>query len=280
MEMKLKFTKMHGAGNDFILIDEYDEILIPDEKKPKIVAKIADRHFGIGSDGVIFVRKSEKQDIKFLFYNPDGSTAEMCGNGIRCFAKYIYEKNILTKEKMFVETLAGTIVPELSVDCGIVKLVKVDMGTPAVEFVNKEIKINENNYRLTSVSMGNPHAVLFYDNVDDPDVIKIGREIRNHTAVFPHGANVHFVEKIDRNEFKIRTYERGVEDETLACGTGICASAVASALNNKVANKFGEILFHAKGGDVEVLLEFDGIKITRVYLIGGAEYVFEGEIEV
>jgi len=148
MEMKLKFTKMHGAGNDFILIDEYDEILIPDEKKPKIVAKIADRHFGIGSDGVIFARKSEKQDIKFLFYNPDGSTAEMCGNGIRCFAKYIYEKKILTKEKMFVETLAGTIVPELSVDCGIVKLVKVDMGTPAVEFVNKEIKINENRGKI------------------------------------------------------------------------------------------------------------------------------------
>jgi diaminopimelate epimerase len=282
--MKLKFTKMHGAGNDFILIDEFNKILIPEERKSNIAAKISNRHFGIGSDGVIFIRESEKEQIKFSFYNPDGSAAEMCGNGIRCFAKYVYEKGILKNEiknkKINVETLAGTIIPELTVENGIVKLVKVDMGAPAVEFINKEIKINENSYRITSISMGNPHAVLFYENVDGVDVVKIGREIRNHLTVFPKGTNIHFVEKTDKNEFKIRTYERGVEDETLACGTGICASAVASALNNKVANKFGEILFHAKGGDIKILLEFEERKITKVYLIGNAEYVFEGEIEV
>lgn len=278
--MKLKFTKMHGAGNDFIVIDEFNEILIPEEMKPEIVAKISDRHFGIGSDGVIFIQESGNEEIKFSFYNPDGSIAEMCGNGIRCFAKYVYEKGILKKEKMSVETLAGTIVPELTVEGKTVKAIKVDMGAPIVEFINKKLRIDGNNYIVTSVSMGNPHAVLSYVDVDDVDVLKIGREIRNHTPVFPNGTNVHFVEKIERNEFKIRTYERGVEDETLACGTGICASAVACALNNKVANKFGEILFHARGGDIKILLDFEGREITRVHLIGDAEYVFEGEIEV
>lgn len=278
--MKLKFTKMHGAGNDFILINEFDEILIPQEKKPQIVAKISNRHFGIGSDGVIFVQKPGKEDIKFSFYNPDGSVAEMCGNGIRCFAKYVYEKGILKKERMNVETLAGTLVPELTVKDGTVNLVKVDMGTPKVEFLNREIEIGENKHVISSVSMGNPHAVLSCTDVEAVDVIKTGREIRNHTAVFPKGTNVHFVEKTGRNEFKIRTYERGVEDETLACGTGICASAVACALNNKVANKFGEILFHAKGGDINVLLEFKEREVAKVYLIGGADYVFEGEIYV
>ena len=282
--MKLKFTKMHGAGNDFIVIDEFNKILIPKEKKQKIVARISSRHLGIGSDGVIFIEKSGKEQIKFSFYNPDGSVAEMCGNGIRCFAKYVYERGVLKNEiknkKIKVETLSGTIVPELTVENEIVKLVTVDMGAPIVEFINKEIKVNENKYRITSVSMGNPHAVLFYDNVDLAEVIKIGREIRNHAFIFPKGTNVHFVEKIERNEFKIRTYERGVEDETLACGTGICASAVACALNNKVADKFGEILFHAKGGDIKILLKFKDGKITKVYLIGDAEYVFEGEIEV
>ncbi len=278
--MKLKFTKMQGAGNDFLIINEFNKILIPGDKKPGIVAKISDRHFGIGSDGVIFIQKSDSKDIKFSFYNPDGSIAEMCGNGIRCFAKYVFEMGILKNKKMNVETLAGTIVPELTAECGVVKLIKVDMGMPVVEFVNREIKINADNYRITSVSMGNPHAVLFYNDIDNIDLIKIGREIRNSIEIFPEGTNVHLVEKIERNEFKIRTYERGVENETLACGTGICASAVASALNNKVANKFGEILFHAKGGDIEILLEFEEQKIIKVYLIGGAEYVFEGEIDI
>ena len=278
--MKLKFTKMHGAGNDFILINEFNEILIPQENKPEIVAKLSDRHFGIGSDGVIFIQKSEKEDIKFSFYNPDGSIAEMCGNGIRCFARYAYEKGILKKERMNVETLAGTLVPELTVKDGIVNLVKVDMGTPKVEFISREIEVGGNKYTISSVSMGNPHAVLSCMDVDAAPVIKTGREIRNHTTIFPKGTNVHFVEKTGRNEFKIRTYERGVEDETLACGTGICASAVASALNNKVANKFGEILFHAKGGDINILLEFKEREVAKVYLLGGADYVFEGEIDV
>ena len=278
--MKLKFTKMHGAGNDFILINEFNEILIPQERKQEIVAKISDSHFGVGSDGVIFIQKSEKEDIKFSFYNPEGSIAEMCGNGIRCFARYAYEKGILRKERMNVETLAGTLVPELTIKEGIVNLVKVDMGTPKVEFLNREIEVGGNKYTISSVSMGNPHAVLSCTDVNSVDVIKTGREIRNHTTIFPRGTNVHFVEKTGRNEFKIRTYERGVENETLACGTGICASAVASALSNKVANKFGEILFHAKGGDINILLEFKEREVIKVYLLGGADYVFEGEIDV
>jgi len=275
---KIPFRKMHGTGNDFILIDEFKKVIVPEDKKPEFVARICRRHFGIGADGVIFVQHSDELDAKFSFYNPDGSNAEMCGNGIRCFAKYIYENTVLQEKTLEVETLAGKIVPELTVKDGIVIEVRVDMGRPDVGFVDKEIEVDGNSYQITSVSMGNPHAVLFYDDVDGVDVIGIGRAIRNFTGEFPQGTNVHFVQKINDEEFKIRTYERGVEDETLACGTGISAAAVAIWMK-KMTNS-DKILFHAKGGDLRIELEIADNKVSRVFLIGPAEDVFTGEIEL
>jgi len=275
---KIPFRKMQGAGNDFILVDEFNHILVPEEKKPEFVARICRRNFGIGADGVIFVQHSDELDAKFSFYNPDGSKAEMCGNGIRCFAKYVYEHTLLQKEKLEAETLAGKIVPELTVVDGIVTEVRVDMGRPEVGFVDKEIEVDGDSYDITSVSMGNPHAVLFYDDVDAVDVAGIGRAIRNFTGKFPNGTNVHFVQKIKDNEFMIRTYERGVEGETLACGTGISASAVAIWMKKMTDSK--KIMFHARGGDLGIELEIADNKVDGVFLIGPAEDVFTGEVEL
>jgi len=276
--MKIPFIKMHGTGNDFILIDEFSHVLVPEDKKPEFVARVSRRHFGIGSDGVIFVQHSDRFDARFSFYNPDGRKAEMCGNGIRCFAKYVYENTILQKEKLEVETLAGKIVPQLTVRDGVITEVKVDMGQPKVEFVDKKIKIGGNSYQITSVNMGNPHAVLFCEDIDNVDVLGIGKSIRNFTREFPKGTNVHFVQRINDNEFRIRTYERGVEDETLACGTGISAAAVA-VYAKKLAES-NKILFHAKGGDLQVELEITDNEVGRIFLIGPAEEVFRGEVEL
>ncbi len=275
---KIPFRKMHGTGNDFILVDEFNHILVPEEKKPEFVARICKRNFGIGADGMIFVQHSNELDAKFSFYNPDGSKAEMCGNGIRCFAKYVYEHTLLQEKTLEVETLAGKIVPELTVVDGVVTEVRVDMGRPEVGFVDKEIEVEEDSYNVTSVSMGNPHAVLVYDDVDAVDVVGIGRAIRNFTGEFPSGTNVHFVQKIKDGEFKIRTYERGVEGETLACGTGISAAAVTIWLKKLSGRK--EFLFHAKGGDLRIELNVDGKKVSKVFLIGPAEDVFTGEVEL
>jgi len=280
---------MQATGNDFILIDEFKKILIPEEDKPGFVAKISDRHFGVGSDGVIFIQKS-KNDVKLSFYNPDGTKAEMCGNGIRCCAKYVYEHGILKKKRIGVETLAGLIVAELLVESGRVREVRVDMGAPRLErveipvsgnpkerFIDQRVKIDGNFYRITAIGMGNPHAVIFSENLEDINVREIGKSIRDHMDLFPNGTNVHVVQKIDNNEFKIRSYERGVEDETLACGTGICASAVAAVLN-KVADKKKPIRFHAMGGNLGVEFEIMNEKIKKIFLIGPAEEVFSGEI--
>ena len=318
---EIPFTKMQATGNDFILIDEFEKILIPGDKKPEFVSNISDRHFGVGSDGVIFVHKSRKYDIKFSFYNPDGSMAEMCGNGIRCFAKYVYEKGIAGKNnitwkndidgtadfrargggKIRVETLAGLIIPELVVKDGTVVQVKVDMGAPVLNageipvsvpvpvqedffqaFINIDVRAGGALYRATAIGMGNPHAVIFPDcDLDEINIIETGRNIRYNAELFPNGVNVHFVQKTrggSKNEFRIRTYERGVENETMACGTGVCASAVAAFLNGR--SNSGKMIFHALGGDLSVELETAGSEIKRVYLIGPVEDVFIGNIKV
>jgi len=290
--MKILFTKMHGTGNDFIIIDEFKKVLIAEKKKPSFVKKISDRHFGVGSDGIIVVQKSKKNDARFVFYNPDGSRAEMCGNGIRCFAKYLYEHNIVKKNKIVIETLAGSITAELKIKNSKVFRVRVDMGWPRLKrkdipvagypsdtFINKKVTIEGRIFRITAVGMGNPHAVIFVKNVDSIDVKKDGFVVRYHKKLFPKGTNVHFVQKIKDNEFRIRTYERGVEDETLACGTGICASAVAVVLN-KLADPKKQILFNAIGGDVKIELDYQDNNINRIYLIGPAEEVFSAKIDI
>jgi len=288
--MKIPFTKMHGTGNDFILIDEFKRVLIPKDKKGKFVKRISDRHFGIGSDGVIFIQKSGKADVKFLFYNPDGSEGEICGNGIRCFAKYVYERGIVRNRSIRVETGAGIVIPRLLLSSGKVNEVRVDMGMPRLRrrdipvsgnpnslLIDEDVSINGDSFRITAIGMGNPHAILFVEDVERVDVIGIGRKIRLHTALFPNGTNVHFVENVGKNEFKIRSYERGVENETLACGTGICASAVAAFINGIVTSKKG-ILFHARGGDINIDLDIEDGDISRVFLTGPAEEVFIGKI--
>lgn len=269
---------MHGTGNDFILIDEFQKILIPEKDKPRFVARISRRHFGIGSDGIIFIQKSGRYDARFSFYNPDGTKAEMCGNGMRCFAKYLYEKGLVRKEKIHVETTAGLVVLEIFLKGGEVTRIRVDMGMPRVEFIDRKVEIDGYSYKITSVNMGNPHAILFFDDVDEVDVLGIGKKVRHH-RLFPQGTNVHFVQKTGENEFKIRTYERGVEDETLACGTGICASAVAIVVNN-YANAKKPLMFHAKGGDITIELEMENENIKRVFITGPAEEVFTGMVEL
>ncbi|MCX6695585.1 MAG: diaminopimelate epimerase [Candidatus Altiarchaeota archaeon] len=287
--MDVKFTKMHGAGNDFVVLDEWRGVVVPENLRESLVRSVCDRHFGVGGDGAIFVRKSGKADASFVFYNPDGSRAEMCGNGIRCLAKFLYDRGLVKKKSLKVESLAGIKELELVVKAGKVVEVKVGMGRPQVTrgeaqvslgnpaepMVNERILINGRQYNVTAVGMGNPHAIVFVEDVENVDVRSDGAAIRNHLAVWPRGVNAHFVQQVGVNEFKIRTFERGVEDETLACGTGICASAVASVLNGK-ADPSRQILLHARGGDVKVDLESKGKEISRVYMTGPAEEVFEG----
>ncbi len=269
--MRIPFTKMQGTGNDFVLIDEFDRVLIPKSKKSEFTSKISDRHFGIGSDGVIFVQRSDRFDAKFYFYNPDGSLAEMCGNGVRCIARYLHDRRKVKKNKLEIETLTGLITAEINEN-----QVRVDMGIPEIEFVDKVIDICGDSYRVTSVRMGNPHAVLFFDDIERIDIRKIGKKIMQ-LKEFPEGVNVHLVQKLREGEFRIRSYERGVYGETLACGTGICASGVAAFLK-KLSGK--EMEFHASGGDLKIELDTESEKITRVYLTGPAEFVFDGEIEL
>lgn len=289
--MKIPFTKMQAAGNDFVLIDEFEGVLIPDREKSEFVLNVSDRHFGIGSDGVIFIQKSGVYDVKFSFYNPDGAQAEMCGNGIRCLAKYVYDRGISRKGRIDVETLKGAVTAEPLVESGTVREVRVDMGAPYLKradipvsgkpddgFVDQRVEIDEDLYMITAVGMGNPHAIIFSENLEDIDVVGIGRSIRNYTDLFPNGTNVHFVQNTGDNEFRIRSYERGVEDETLACGTGICASAVAAVLND-IADRNSAIEFHALGGSLKVEFEMENEKIGRIFMTGPAETVFWGEIE-
>jgi diaminopimelate epimerase len=277
--MKVPFVKMHGAGNDFIVIDEFSGQLIADRDKPAVIAKYCRRHYGVGADGVIFVQKSTSADARFVFYNPDGSRAEMCGNGIRCFAKYVYDRGLVKKQNMSVDTTAGVKNVEVFLTDGRVSSAKVDMGVPGIEFTAKEIEVSGIINKITSISMGNPHAIVFVDDVDEVDVVSVGRRLRNQNELFPRGTNVHFVQKMKDNDFRIRTYERGVEDETLACGTGICASAVAAVLD-ELADGSRPIVFHARGGKLIIDLKNDFANTKRVYMTGPAEEVFSGELDV
>jgi diaminopimelate epimerase len=287
-QMDVRFTKLQGSGNDFVLVDEWMGKVISDDVKGDFVRRICARHFGVGSDGAIFVSKSKVSDVDFIFYNPDGTRAEMCGNGIRCLAKYVHDAGYVKKKIMDVETLAGIKKIELVVVEDAVLEVKVDMGAPQIKrgvaqvsgnpedtFISQRVMVHGFEYNITSVGMGNPHAVLFYDSIDYLDVKNIGSRIRHHSPLFPHGVNVHFIAPAGDNEYLIRTFERGVEDETLACGTGICASAVAAVLNGR-GDISKPLLFNARGGVIKVELEGTPTDIRKAYLVGPAETVFTG----
>ena len=280
--MKLEFTKMQGCGNDYVYINGFTQ-KVEQDKKTGLVTALSDRHFGIGSDGVIFINPSDIADFEMEMYNADGSRAEMCGNGIRCVAKYVYDHG-MTDSTMITIASFGRIKPiVITARNGRAELIRVDMGEPELtaamipvrsdkeQVIDEPIEADGKELRMTCVSMGNPHAVIF----EDPDTIgieKTGSLIENH-EVFPNRTNTEFVKIIDRNNVKMRVWERGT-GETLACGTGCCATGVACVLNGLTDRK---ITVHVLGGDIEVEWNEDD---NHVYMTGPAVTVFEGEVEI
>ena len=259
----MKFVKMHGLGNDFIIIDSRKESL-EGMDLAQLAVKFCDRHFGIGADGILIALPSSNADVKMRIFNSDGSEAEMCGNGIRCFAKYIYEGLDKKKELISVETLAGTMLPSMIEHKGKLAIVEVDMGEP------KDIKMAKvKGYDATLVSMGNPHCVIFSDDLNKIDLAATGPNIETD-KMFPKRTNVEFVKIENRKEITIKVWERGA-GETLACGTGACASVVAGVKANKLDR---EVLVHLPGGNLDIEWQEDGHVILR----GPAETVFEGSI--
>ena len=287
----LEFTKMQGIGNDYVYIDCTKKEL---ENPEKISQIVSDRHFGIGSDGLILILNSKIADFKIEIYNADGSQAEMCGNGIRCVAKFVYDKGLTDKTKIKIETLAGIKELELNVENGKVKTVKVDMGEPILEAEKIPVYIDEKmkaegitptsviknlkleaynqNFIFTCVSMGNPHAITFIYDVEKFDVKKFG-SVFEVAKAFPKKSNIEFVEIIDKENINMRVWERG-SGETMACGTGSCASVVACILNNKTSNK---VKVHLLGG--ELYIEWNK-ENNHIYMTGPAEIVFEGKIDI
>ena len=283
-ETIMKFTKMQGCGNDYVYINGAAE-LIDLDKKSDVVRFVSDRHFGIGSDGAIFINPHKDADFEMEMYNADGSRSEMCGNGIRCVAKYVYDKG-LTHNKTISIISAGKIkYLDLTTDENDqVVLVKVNMGAPVLEpeqipvktegamAVNVPINVQGNAYTMTCVSMGNPHAVLFVDDVMNLNLEKIGPDFENH-EMFPRRTNTEFVQIVDRKHVKMRVWERG-SGETLACGTGCCATAVACVLNGLTED---EVEVEVLGGKIQIRWDREE---NLVYMTGPARTVFEGEINI
>ena len=281
----MKFTKMHGCGNDYIYVSGFAE-KIPAEEKPVLVQRLSDRHFGIGGDGVIFINPSDVADFEMEMYNADGSRGEMCGNGIRCVAKYVYDKGMTDATEISVVSAGKIKYLTLTVDKthDVVTKVRVNMGSPILEpalipveaegeqAVNVPIEVDGEEYRMTCVSMGNPHAVVFREHVQEMNIEKTGPSFENHKR-FPKRINTEFVEIIDRKNVFMRVWERGT-GETLACGTGCCATAVACILNGLTDE---EITVKLLGGELSI--QWDR-KANLIYMTGPAETVFEGEIEI
>ena len=285
----MHFTKREGCGNDYIYINGFEE-QIPAAQKPDIVRRFSDRHFGIGGDGVIFINPSREADFEMEMYNADGTRAEMCGNGIRCVGKFVYDKGLTDKENITVISAGNVKYLDLTVkktkgdsdDRGTVKAVRVNMGRPVLEpalipvaaegesIVDAPIQVDGREYRMTCVSMGNPHAVIFAKGVAGMDLEKIGPMFENHKR-FPNRINTEFVEIIDRQTVFMRVWERGT-GETLACGTGCCAAAVACVLNGLTDTK---VTVRLLGG--ELAIEWDREQ-NLIYMTGPAVTVFEGEM--
>jgi len=277
----MKFTKMHGLGNDYVYVNCFDE-QIPETDRPALAKRVSDRNFGIGSDGLICICPSERADFRMDMYNADGSPSQMCGNGIRCVGKYVYDKGMTKKERITVESGGEIKALKLNVKDGRVQTVQVNMGTPilqprlipmdtdGVDFINRPIEVLGREYHITAVSMGNPHAVLFLPNVDALDLPLIGPDFERH-PLFPERVNTEFVQVIDRQTLKMRVWERG-SGETLACGTGASASVVAGVLNG-LCDEI--VTVRLLGGDL--LIHWDREGTGEVYMTGSAEMVFVGE---
>ena len=279
----MKFTKMHGCGNDYIYVDGSKEH-ISVQQKPEIARKLSDRHFGIGGDGVIFINPSEEADFEMEMYNADGSRAEMCGNGIRCVAKYVYDRGLTDKKKISIISAGKVKQLCLAIQDKKVILVKVNMGEPELQtekipvlssneqVLNEPITVQGKEYRMTCVSMGNPHAVVFVDDVDGLEIEKIGPYFETHER-FPNRTNTEFVKVIDEHTVQMRVWERGT-GETLACGTGACATVVACILNGLTKE---QVTVKLLGGELEIF--WDRTE-NLVYMTGPADFVFDGEVEV
>lgn len=275
----IKFTKMHGLGNDYVYMDAIHQNI---ESESDLAQFVSNRHFGIGSDGLILICKSDIADFKMRMFNSDGSEAEMCGNGIRCVGKFVYDKGLTNKTTVNIETLAGIKTLKLNIKEGKVDTVKVDMGEPILspekipvisnEEIVKNLKLKawDKEFTFTCVSMGNPHAITIVDNTGKFDVEKYGKLLEVNRA-FPRKTNVEFIQIVDRNNIKMRVWERGA-GETLACGTGACAALVACSINGLTDRKANIKLL---GGTLEI--EWDE-KDNHIYMTGPAVTVFEGEL--
>ncbi|MEM1539770.1 MAG: diaminopimelate epimerase [Candidatus Bathyarchaeia archaeon] len=276
----MNFWKMHGLGNDYIVVDNMSEEL-KEEELHNLALKLCNRRFGIGADGLLLICPSQKADVKMRIFNSDGSEAEMCGNGIRCLAKYCYENGLVCKDSFSVETLAGVKVLYLKIENHAVKFVKVNMGSPNFEadkipmrwdgvFINNPINVEGKTLKATALSIGNPHCVIFVDDVENYPVEVVGPKLESH-ELFPKRTNVEFVQIVSKEKLKIRVWERGV-GETLACGTGACASVVAARILGKVNEAVTAELL---GGMLTVKYNDD-----VVFMEGPAEKVFEGAINL
>ena len=279
--MLISFTKMHGIGNDYIYIDCFKEKFTADDAK-KYSSMLSNRHYSIGADGVILIMPSDNADVRMRMFNADGSESEMCGNGVRCVAKYAYDKGISKNNPMKIETLRGILEAKLFIKDSEVDSVEINMDSPIFDglkipttidknhIIDEPINIDGKIYNFTAVSMGNPHAVIFLDDIDNIDINYIGSYIENNN-IFPNRTNVEFVKIISRGEVKQRTWERG-SGETLACGTGASAVCAAGFISGRTDNI---ILNHLLGGDL--ILRYEN---NQIFMKGEARYSFEGKIKL
>lgn len=263
----MKFTKMHGLGNDYLYV--YGEV---PENIEELSRKLSERHFGAGSDGMIYICPSKIADFKMRIFNADGSEAKMCGNGIRCVGKYVYDKGYTDKTHLKIETLSGIKCLDLHLSCGKVKSVTVDMGT-AIPEKEKTLNVCGNEVNLIPVSVGNPHAVIFVDDIEKAPLLELGPAIEHHED-FPDGVNVEFVQIISEKELRMRVWERG-SGVTMACGTGACA-VVTAAVSKNICERESPISVHLDGGTLKIQVDYD----NTVTMTGPAKTVYEGETDI
>ncbi len=282
MEKKIHYFKYSSIGNDFILINNMEE-KISKEKFPELAERLCKRRFSVGADGILVLENSQNADLKMMIFNPDGSEAEMCGNGIRAIAKHAYEYGLIKKTEIKFETLAGIIIPKLILKNDVVININVDMGMPRllrseipmkgenVMVINENFQVDSKDFKITCVSMGNPHCIIYTEDINSIDM-KIGDKIEHH-PVFPNKINVEFAQVLNDKEQIVKVWERGA-GETLACGTGACATVVSSVLNNYF-KKDQLVTVHLPGGDLEIKWSMD----DHVYMMGPSERIFEGKVE-
>ena len=280
----MKFTKMHGCGNDYIYIDCFKETVT---NESELAVKLSDRHFGIGGDGIILIKKGTAADFEMVMYNPDGTRAEMCGNAIRCVAKYVFDNGYTDKTSFSIESMGAVKYIDVTVENGEVVLARVDMGAPILKsadvpvnsdnekVISEKITVAGREFNMTCVSMGNPHAVMFIEeHPSDFDLDFYGAKFECNTDIFPNRINAEFAKVIARKNIEMRVFERGT-GETLACGTGTCATVVAAILNGYADN---DVTVHLIGGDLQI--QWSGQEEDSVFMTGPAATVFTGEIHL